>query len=89
MATIFLLVNSDVFQDRLDAVIKKVPGVTGKAEDILAKGGSEINDDTAVISLLQTAKNNILRFNPDKIQFKKREQVFLGSTHGMCISIES
>ena len=40
---------------RLDAVIKMIPGVTGIADDVLAKGDSEISHDITVLSLLETA----------------------------------
>ena len=36
----------------------------------------EINHDIAALSLLERAKNDNLKFNPDKIQFKTRVQVF-------------
>ena len=45
-----LSVSSDVFQEILDEVIKTVPGVTGIADDVLAKGYSEINHDVVVHS---------------------------------------
>ena len=35
-ATFSLLVSSHVFQKRLDAVIKTVPGITGIADYVLA-----------------------------------------------------
>ena len=72
-------VSSDVFQERLDEVIKMLPGVTGIADDVLAKGHSEINHDIAVLSLPEAAQNNYLKYNPDKIQFNTRKYRFLGS----------
>ena len=68
-----LLAFSDVFQERLDAVIKTVPGVTGIADDLLAKEDDEISHDVAVLSLLKTAQSTNLKFNPDRIQFKMKE----------------
>ena len=55
-----------------------VPGVTVTADDVLAKRDSEINHYIAVLSLPQTAQNNNLKFNLDKIQFKIRESKFSG-----------
>ena len=49
-----LSVSSDVFWERLDAGIKALPGVTGMADDVLAKEDSEINHIVAVLSLLET-----------------------------------
>ena len=45
MATIWLSVSSDAFQETLDTVIKMVTDVTGIADDALVKGDSEINHD--------------------------------------------
>ena len=59
-----------------------MPGITDIADDIFSKGNSEINHDIAVLSLLETAQNNNLKFNPDKIQcHEKRMQVPFGSGH--------
>ena len=76
-----LSVSSDVFLERLDVVIKTVPCVTGIAADVLAEGDSEINHDITVLSLLDTALNNNLKFSPDKIQFKTKSESSLGSFH--------
>ena len=73
-----LSVSSDVFQERLDAVIKTVPGVTTIADDVLAKGDSEINHNLAVLSLLEIAQSNNLKFGADKVQFRTRECNFFG-----------
>ena len=43
---------------------------------MFVRGDSEINHDLAVLSLLETAQNNNLRFNPDVIQFKTQKYVF-------------
>ena len=74
-----LPVSSNVFPGRLDAVIKTVPDVTGRAHDVLIKGDSEINHEIAVLILLETVHNNNLKFKPDRIQFKTRECVPLDS----------
>ena len=47
-----LLVSSDILHDRLDAIIRTVPGVTGIADDVLAKGNDKTSHDIAVLSLL-------------------------------------
>ena len=62
-----LSVSSDVIQERLDAVIKMVPDVTGIGDDVLAKGDSDINHDIVVLILPETAQNNNVKFNPEKI----------------------
>ena len=50
-------------------MIKTVLGLTGIADDALAKEDSEINHNIAVLSL-GTAQNNNQNFNPGKIQDK-------------------
>ena len=42
--------------ERLDAVIKMVQGVTGIADDLLAKADSDINHKIVVLSLVDTAQ---------------------------------
>ena len=51
--TFGLSVSSDVFQERLDTVIKKVTGGPGISNDVLAKKDHETKDDAAVLSLLE------------------------------------
>ena len=63
-------VTPDVFQDRLHAVIKTVPGVTGIADDFFGQEDTEIYHDITVLSLLKTAGNNSLKF---KIQFMMKK----------------
>ena len=48
-----------------------VPYVTGEADDVLAKGGSERYQDIAGRSLLETSHNNNLWYNSGKIQDKR------------------
>ena len=56
-----------VSQARLDSVIKIISCVTGIKDNVVAKGDSEINHDIAVLSLLEAAQNNNLKFKPGKI----------------------
>ena len=67
-----------IFQERLDAVIKTVSRVTGRADDVLAKGDNETSHGVVVLSILETALSNKLKFNTDKIQFKTKEYKFFG-----------
>ena len=83
------MISSDNFQERLDAVIKTVPGVTNIADDVLAKGDDKTNHDVAILSLLKTAQSNNLKLNPDKRQFKMKECRFFGQLlipEGMSIN---
>ena len=60
--------SSDIFKERLDAVIKMVRGVTGIGDYVLAKGNIETSHDVAVFSLLETTQSDNLKFKPNKIQ---------------------
>ena len=73
-----LSVSLEVFYERLDVIIKTVPGGTGTADDVLAKGDDEISHDVPVLSLLEMAQSNNHKVNPDKIQFKTNECKFFG-----------
>ena len=50
-----LRVAGDVFQERIDRVLRSVPNSVGIADDILCHGNEETTHDTAVITLLETA----------------------------------
>ena len=53
--------NTDGVQhERLDAVIKTVPGVTGIADDVLAKEDTKVSCDVSVLSLPEMAQSNNL-----------------------------
>ena len=65
--------SSDVFQARLDAVNKTMPGVTDIADDVLTKGDDDISHDVIVLSLFEMALSNNLKLSPDKILFKMKE----------------
>ena len=54
-----------------------VPGVTGIADDVLAKGDDETSYDVSVLSIPKTAWSDNLKFNLNKIQFKMKECKFL------------
>ena len=60
---ILLMAQLRHFQERLNAIIKTVPGVTGIADDVLAKVNVEMSQDTTVCSLLRTARSDNLNFN--------------------------
>ena len=84
-----LLVSSDIFMKRLDAVIKMIPGVRSIADNVLAKGNDETSHDVAVLSLLKTTRCNNHRFNPNRIKFKTKECKFfqkLLTPEGMSIN---
>ena len=73
-----LKVSGDVFQERLDRVLRSIPNTTGIADDILSHGKDEVEHDAAVISLLETARANNLAFNAKKFTFKSQDCPFFG-----------
>ena len=73
-----LKIASDVFQERLDRVLRLLKGVHGIADDILTHGETEIQHDGRLLTLLETARMNNLSLNPDKIQFKSTDWKFFG-----------
>ena len=71
-----LKIASDVFQERLDRVLRLVNGVHGIADDILTHGETEIQHDGRLLTLLETERMNNLSLNPHKIQFKSTDCKF-------------
>ena len=73
-----LKVSGDVFQERLDRVIRLVPGVLGIADDIVIHGATENMHDGTVLVLYKTARLNNLSLNSKKMQFKSTDCKFFG-----------
>ena len=73
-----LKIASDVFQERLDRVLRLLKGVHGIADDILTHRETGIQHDGRLLTLLETARMNNLSLNPDKIQFKSTDCKFFG-----------
>ena len=70
--------TSDVFQERLDSMLRLLKGVHGIADNILTHGETEIQHDGRLLTLLETARMNNLSLNPGKIQFKSTDCKFFG-----------
>ena len=62
-----LKIASDVFQERLDRVLRLLEGVHRIADDILIHGETKIQHDGRLLTQLETARMNNLSLNPDKI----------------------
>ena len=73
-----LRVAGDVFQERIDRVLRSVPNSVGIADDILCYSNEETTHDTGVMTLLETARANNLTFNPKKFVFKSQDCAFFG-----------
>ena len=72
------IVASDVFQRKLDSIYIGLPGITGIADDMIVYGADEKEHDQNLIRFLDVTRNNGLRLNKDKLQFKKKEVSFFG-----------
>ena len=73
-----LKVSGDVFQERLDKVLRLVPRILGIADDIVTHGPTENTHDGTVLILCETARLNNLSLNSKKIQFKSTDCKFFG-----------
>ena len=59
-------------------MLRSVNNSVGIADDILCHGNEETTHDTAVITLLETARANNLTFNPNKFVFTSQDCAFFG-----------
>ena len=66
-------VSGDVFQERLDKVLRLEPGVLGITDDIVIHGATENTHDGTVLVLCETARLNNLSLNSKKMQFKSTD----------------
>ena len=73
-----LKVSGDVFKERLDKVLRLVPGVLGIADDIVIHGATENTHDGTVLVLCKTVRLNNLSLNSKKMQFKSTDCKFFG-----------
>ena len=76
-------VAGDVFQRKLDECIGDIRNVYCIADDIMVVGYKEDHSDhdKALTNLFQRAEKCNLKFNLDKIQYKKKEVSFFGETY--------
>ena len=54
-------------------MLRLLKGVHGIADDILMHGETEVQHNSRLLTLLETARMNNLLLNPDKIQFKSTD----------------
>ena len=73
-----LKVSGDVFQERLDRVLRLIPGVLGITDDIVIHGATENTHDGRVLVLCKTARLNNPSLNSKKMQFKYTDCKFFG-----------
>ena len=73
-----LKVSGDVFQERLDKVLRLVPGVLRIIDDIVIHGVTGNTHDGTVLILCETARLNNLSLNSKMMQFKSTDCKFFG-----------
>lgn len=73
-----LKVARDVFQERVDRVLRSVLSTTGIADAVLCYGDCEATHDAMVIELLETARANSLAFNAKKFVLRSKDYRFFG-----------
>ena len=71
-----LKVSGDVSKERLNRVLRLVPGVLGIADDIVIHSAAENTHDGTVLVLCKTARLNNLSLNSKKMQFKSTDCKF-------------
>lgn len=87
-----LKVSGDIFQERLDAVLNQLPGVTNIVDDCMVKAPTCEDHDVSLLTLLHTARLNGIKFNSKKIQFRQDKVHFFGhiiTPMGISISKEA
>ena len=62
--------SSDCFQYKMDQIFGPIAQYCSIADDIVIYGYSEEDHDQVLFQVLDTAKHEGLRFNPDKCIFK-------------------
>ena len=72
------VVASDIFQRKLDEVYANLPGVTGIADDMIVYGNSIEDHDRNFLRFLEVTRQNNLRLNKEKLQFRKTTVNFFG-----------
>ena len=73
-----LKVSSDVFQQQLDAVLAQLHNITNIADDVLVNAPDDRQHDIALLVLLHAARQNGIKFNSKKMQFRTAEVQFYG-----------
>ena len=68
-----LKISGDIFQERLDAVLYQLTGVTNIVDDCMIRGKTEHDHDVNLLTLLHTARLNGIKFNSKKLQFRQQE----------------
>ena len=76
-----LNVSQDIFQQRVDEIIKPCPGAIVIADDIVVYGKDEDDHDKNLTTFMHTAEKNGLVFNSAKCQIKCTHIDFFGNVY--------
>ena len=80
MCTFGVKFSQDIFQRKLDEILRYIPNVAWIADDILVFGSTDIEHDQAFINMLETCRKNNVGLNSEKLQFKQEKINFYGHT---------
>ena len=75
-----LTCSGDAFQEKMDMVFGRLDGLSGITDDTFVYGMGEAKHDQHILNVLDTARENNVRFNPDKFQFKVTDASFINLT---------
>ena len=78
--------SQDVFQLRMDAILKQCPGVIGIHDDMVIFGVDQEDHDANLINLLNVCQKEGLVLNSKKLELQRERVTFFGaeySTQGM------
>ena len=75
--------SRDVFQHKLDKIFGKLKNVMCVTDDIMVVGYKDDHSDhdLTLTKLLQTAKQNNVKLNFEKLQYKRHEVTFFGENY--------
>lgn len=69
----------EMFQRKMVQIFGDLPGVIVYFDDVGICAGDEQEHDAIMAMVIERAKRNNVKFNPDKIQYRKGEVKFMGS----------
>ena len=69
---------SEVMQKRNEQTFSDIPGVHVIADDIIIAADNETEHDTILLKVLERARQYNIKFNLDKLQFKRTEVTYMG-----------
>ena len=73
--------SQDVFQQKMDMILKSCPGTFGIADDVAVFGRSEIEHDANLDNLMRVSREHGLVFNSKKCAIKTLQISFFGTIY--------